>query len=149
MADDVTIAKPNRIPQIYGYTVCLIAVVAFLISINQVVDAAFSLANPLHSRFGGPESFSSFEAYEATRGERVTVPERNPAQRIDTASVETRRRQYEALRADRVDANRYRALRDLVSSGLILMLSIALFAWHWNWLRARAAEERAATARTA
>lgn len=149
MADDVTIAKPNRIPQIYGYTVCLIAVVAFLISTNQVVDAAFSLANPLHSRFGGPESFSSFEAYEATRGERMTIPERNPNQPIDTASIETRRRRYESLRADRVAANRFQAWRDLVSSGLILLISIALFAWHWSWLRARAAEERAATARTA
>lgn len=148
MNGDSTI-KPNRIPQIYGYTVCLIAVVAFLISINQVVDAGFLLANPLHSRFGGPESFSSFEAYEATRGERVTIPDRTAGQTVDTASVETRRRRYESLRADRISANRFQAWRDLVSSGLILILSIALFAWHWSWLRARAAEERATAPRTA
>ncbi len=145
MNGDRSIDKPNRIPQIYGYTVCLIAVVAFLISINGIVDATFTLANPLHGQYGGHEGLTSFESYEASRVER-TAPERVPA---DTTSSETRRRRFEALRADRIDANRLQAWRRLVGNGLTMVIAIALFAWHWTWLRARMAEERAAPARTA
>ena len=132
--------KPNRIPQLYGYTVCLIAVVAFLISINGIVDASFTLANPLHGQYGPMEGMVSFDAYEATRVERP-MPERNvPA---DTTSLETRRRRYEALRADRIESNRLQAWRRLVGSGLTMVIAVGLFAWHWGWLRARVAEERA------
>lgn len=144
--NDRSIDKPNRIPQIYGYTVCLIAVVAFLISINGVVDATFTLANPMHGPFGGHEGLTSFESYEASRVER-TMQDRNLP--VDTTSAETRRRRFEALRADRIDANRLQAWRRLVGSGLTMFIAIALFAWHWSWLRARMAEERAAPVRTA
>lgn len=138
--------KPNRIPQIYGYTVCLIAVVAFLISINGVVDASFTLANPMHGQYGHVDGLTSFEAYEASRVER-TSPDRNIPP--DTTSVETRRRRFEALRADRVGANRLQAWRRLVGNGLTMLIAVALFAWHWSWLRARMAEERATGGRGA
>jgi hypothetical protein len=137
--------KPNRIPQIYGYTVCLIAVIAFLISINGVVDASFTLANPMHGPYGHVEGLTNFESYEASRVERMTVPDRGvPA---DTTSVETRRRRFEALRTDRIEANRLQAWRRIVGSGLTMLIAVGLFAWHWSWLRARMAEERAAMAR--
>jgi hypothetical protein len=142
---DRPIDKPNRIPQIYGYTVCLIAVIAFLISVNGVVDASFTLANPLHGPYGQVEGLTNFESYEASRVERMTVPDRGaPA---DTTSVETRRRRFEALRTDRIEANRLQAWRRIVGSGLTMLIAIGLFAWHWSWLRARIAEERAAVAR--
>lgn len=146
MNTDRSAEKPNRIPQIYGYTVCLIAVVAFLISINGIVDATFTLANPLHGPYGHGDGLTSFESYEASRVDR-TVSDRNlPA---DTTSRETRRRRFEALRSDRIDANRLQAWRRLVGSGLTMLIAIALFAWHWSWLRTRAAEERAALDRGA
>jgi hypothetical protein len=136
--------KPNRIPQIYGYTVCLIAVVAFLISINGVVDASFTLASPMHAH-GYGEALASFDAFEASRTERMVMDPNAPR---DTTSEETRRRRFEALRADRIQSNRLQAYRRLVGSGLTMLIAVALFAWHWTWLRARAEEERAITART-
>jgi hypothetical protein len=142
MNSDRSTEKPNRIPQIYGYTVCLIAVVALLISVNGIVDASFTLANPLHGQYGHGDGLTSFESYEASRGERMTSDRNQPP---DTTSLETRRRRFEALRADRVDANRLQAWRRIVGSGLTMLIAIALFAWHWSWLRARAAEERAAS----
>jgi hypothetical protein len=146
MTSDRSTEKPNRIPQIYGYTVCLIAVVAFLISINGIVDASFTLANPMHGPYGHVDGLTTFESYEASRGER-TMSDRNAPP--DTTSLETRRRRFEALRADRMDANRLQAWRRAVGSGLTMLIAIALFVWHWGWLRARAAEERAASDRGA
>lgn len=141
-----SIEKPNRIPQIYGYTVCLIAVVAFLISINGIVDASFKLANPLHGQYGPFDMLTSFETYEASRREN-TVADRNAPP--DTTSLETRRRRFEVLRADRIAMNRLDAWQRLVGNGLTMLVAIGLFAWHWSWLRARAAEERAASDRRA
>jgi hypothetical protein len=133
--------KPNRIPQIYGYTVCLIAVVAVLISMNGIVDASFTLASPLHGPYGHGEALTSFESYEAMRMDRTTVDRNAPP---DTTSIDTRRRRFEILRADRIETNRLQAWRRLVGNGLTLLVAVALFAWHWRWLRMRAAEERAA-----
>ncbi len=138
MNNDRVAEKPNRVPQIYGYTVCLIAVVAFLISINGIVDATFTVANPLHGSYGHVEALTNFESYEATRVERMGDRNQPP----DTTSPETRRRRFEALRADRIAVNRLQAWRRLVGSGLTVLIAIGLFAWHWSWLRARAAEER-------
>lgn len=139
MNNDRSAEKPNRIPQIYGYLVCLIAVVALLISINGIVDASFTLANPLHGSYGHLEGMTSFESYEASRGERTIGDRTVPP---DTTSLETRRRRYEVLRADRIEMNRIGAWRRLVGNGLTMLIAIALFAWHWSWLRQRAAEER-------
>jgi hypothetical protein len=146
MNNDRSADKPNRIPQIYGYTVCLIAVVAFLISIKGIVDASFTLANPLHGSYGHFEGLSSFESYEATRSER-TMPDRNVPP--DTTSLETQRRRFEIVRADRIAMNRIEAWRRLVGNGLTMLIAIGLFAWHWSWLRERAVEERAAAHRGA
>jgi hypothetical protein len=134
--------KPNRIPQIYGYTVCVIAVVAVLISMHGIVDASFTLASPLHGQYGRGEGLTSFESYEAMRMDRMTV-DRNASP--DTTSIDTRRRRFEVLRADRIESNRLQAWRRIVGNGLTLLVAIALFAWHWKWLRTSAADERAAT----
>jgi hypothetical protein len=125
--------KPNRVRQLYGYTVCLIAVVAGLISTITALNNAFDLSNPLVAdRFGG-ENLGSFEAYKATRG--------GPAWRTDakaqpdTVSDATLRARYEALRADRIDRNTFQARKQLVTSLVVLLSAIVLFVAHWRWLR--------------
>jgi hypothetical protein len=45
------------------------------------------------------------------------------------------RARYEALRADQIARSRNDARRDLTSSLLVLLISCALFLWHWRWLR--------------
>ena len=42
--------QPRWIPQLYGYTVCLIAVVTILISRNSMVNNVFEFAEPEMSR---------------------------------------------------------------------------------------------------
>ena len=42
--------QPRWIPQLYGYTVCLIAVVTILISRNSIVNNIFEFAEPEMSR---------------------------------------------------------------------------------------------------
>ena len=41
--------KSFRVAQIYGYLVCLVAVITFLISITQLVNSMIDLTDPIHA----------------------------------------------------------------------------------------------------
>jgi hypothetical protein len=65
-----TMERPaTSIAQLYGYTICLIAVIIFLVSVHSIAEAVLTLGNPLASEFPGGASLSSFEAYKATYNE--------------------------------------------------------------------------------
>src|SRR5947209_10091376 len=105
--------RPNRVAQLYGYAVCLIAVVVFLTSANSFVENLFTAANPLRGggdRFGMQASVTSFEAYRATvnRDSRVTGPVASGANPPSLPDSVLRAR-YDVLRADRLDQARFDA----------------------------------------
>lgn len=126
-------ARSPRIAQWYGYTVCLVAVVTFLLSARGVVDDLFTLSNPLRSssRWGVP--LTSFEAYEATQD---MGPRRAPTDSVAPPTESELRRRYEALREDQISQSRFDATRGIVASLLMLLIAAGLFVWHWRWLRA-------------
>jgi hypothetical protein len=124
--------KSGRAWQWYGYAVCLTAVITGLICISNLIDHAFNLASPLASDYA-EGSLRSFEAYKATREQRMAPPDqRQPA---DTLSEESLRSRYAALRADRSAERRFRATKGLVTSLVLLIVAAVLFTTHWRWLR--------------
>lgn len=127
------VARSPRIAQWYGYTVCLVAVVTFLLSARGIVDDLFTIASPIRSdsRYGA--SLTSFEAFEATHN---MAPARIAGDSVPPPTEEELRRRYEALRADQISQARFDATRGIVTSLLMLLIASALFVWHWRWLRA-------------
>src|SRR4051794_25516612 len=131
--------RSDRVPQLYGYSVCLIAIVVMLVNISSIVNRSFTLADPLvgNPMYGwGGAVMTSFEAYKATV-DRVPRPmpataEVASAPKLTDAEL---RAQYEALRADQIARNQMEARRDITESVLMLLLAGALFAWHWRWVR--------------
>jgi hypothetical protein len=130
------------IAPLYGYVVCVVAVVTFLISTSGFVDAAFDRANPLQGRGGyygpGGGSMTSFEAFRATQMERPMRPSPTtglPASTGDTMTTEQQRVRYEALREDRIAQASFVATQRLVKHGLLMLLATLLFVTHWRWLR--------------
>lgn len=128
--------RPNRIAQWYGYSVCLVAVVVLLMTLTAMVNSLFTLANPLQGENDFGPSVSSFEAYRATHHQSpyMDPTEREAARRTPPTDAELRTR-YQALRADRIERNRYQAQRSLVSAGLLTLFAVGLFLFHWRWLR--------------
>src|SRR5919107_2193993 len=60
------VERPERVPQLYGYTVCLIALVWALTSLVGLVEHGLTLTDPLYERredFGIEPSVTSFEAF--------------------------------------------------------------------------------------
>lgn len=137
--------KPsNRVAQIYGYSVCLIAVIIFVFSLQNVTENLIGLSHPLQSAYGYGASLDSFEAYKATyTQDHPNVPfvsqdgaANRPAEKLSDAQL---RAQYEAVRASRISSETFRMTKDLTVSGIMLLVAIVLFALHWRWLRTQSA----------
>lgn len=41
--------KSNRMAQIYGYSVCLVAVITFIICVANIIPAIMDLSDPIHT----------------------------------------------------------------------------------------------------
>ena len=138
------VERPERVPQLYGYTACLVGLIWALTSAVALVGHILDLTDPALAKSSGFASFAepsvtSFEAFRATydRARRFSGPtEDKPASADSTPEPELRRR-YEALRADRIAQQRFQTRNGIVSSLLGLVLGSALFAFHWRWLRRR------------
>ena len=135
------VERPERVAQLYGYTVCLIAIVMALTSILAIVDASFDRAAPELAETGDwgwqEPSVSSFEAYRATLDRAQQFRTGSDAPKPDTVPEVELRRRFDALRADRIERVRFKARRSLVTNTLTLVLAAGLFAWHWRWVRRR------------
>jgi len=127
--------KPNRMAQLYGYTVCLIALVVALVSVSSILNAVFERANPLQSEMSFGTALTSFEAYKATYRREQAMLERGAPARPDTVSEATLRQQYDALVKDRVATVHYRTTKSLTTSAIFLLIALGLFFSHWRWVR--------------
>jgi hypothetical protein len=133
------VERPERVPQLYGYTVCLIALAIAIVSVTGIVGSAFDLTTPTianDSEFGFEPAVSSFEAYRSTYDrERRLTSNGNATVAVDTTPERILRQRYEALRNDRVERVIVRAHRALLTDSFGLLLAIVLFVIHWRWVR--------------
>jgi hypothetical protein len=133
------VERPERVPQLYGYSVCLIALAIAIVSITGIVGSAFDLTTPAmasDSDFGFEPSVTSFEAYRSTYDrERHLMPNGSATVAADSTPERILRQRYEALRNDRVERAVVRAHRSLITNSFGLLLAIVLFAIHWRWVR--------------
>jgi hypothetical protein len=133
-------SRATWIAPLYGYVVCIVAVVTFLVSVSGFVDAAFERSAPLLGRGGmyGPmgSSLGSFEAFQASYVDRRMMEHRSgDPMPTDTLSTDELRKRYVVLRADRIAQMSYSASQRLVKHGLLILLAIVLFVTHWRWLQ--------------
>jgi len=133
------VERPERVPQLYGYTVCLIALMWAVISVISIVENALSLSAPelrASSEYPWEPSVTSFEAFRTTydRTRQFSAPDPTQA-KLDSVPEAELRRRYEGLRADRIHRARYEARRDLIVASLSLLIAAGLFTFHWRWLR--------------
>ncbi len=123
-------AKSQRIgAQIYGYTVCLVAVITVLISVTSLVNAVIDLNDPLHSGWNpqGSPSLASFENY------KMDVLKSSPAAYMP--NDQTLKDMYTAAKADKIEAVTHQANRSFIIGGMLIIICGALFIGHWQWMR--------------
>jgi hypothetical protein len=135
------VERPERVPQLYGYTMCLIGLLWALSSVIGLVGSIQDLAAPAyHNRneFGIDPSITSFEAFRLTYDRARRFNGADPGEsKLDTVPDAELKRRYEVYRADRIAATEVEARQGIVTKGLSLLLAVGLFAFHWRWLRRR------------
>jgi hypothetical protein len=137
------VERPERVPQLYGYTACLVGLIWALTSIIGFVESLQALAAPAYhheNEFGFEPSITSFEAFRLTYDRARRYSSADPgASKLDSVPEAELRRRYETIRADRIASTEVEARQALVTKGLSLLLAAGLFAFHWRWLRRREA----------
>ncbi|MDP2724115.1 MAG: hypothetical protein Q8O72_15265 [Bacteroidales bacterium] len=130
--------KPNRMPQIYGYLVCLVTVITFIICLANIIPSIIDLGDPMHSRsmfsMQNSPSLASFENYKmdvlksSEKGGEGSVHSYIP-------DDQTIKAMYEAAKSERIQNVVHDSNRSIVVNSIIILVCIALFFTHWIWLK--------------
>lgn len=134
--------KPQRMPQIYGYLVCLVAVITVLICAATLVSAILDLGDPLHAGYtpAGTPSLASYDNY------RMDILKSVPRDGESTKTAylpddQTLRAMYEAAKDDKIQRERHDANRTIIIDIILIVICVVLFAMHWRWMRRLAKAE--------
>ncbi len=122
--------------QIYGYMVCLVAVITFLIAVTSLVNAVINLSDPLHSGWNreGSPSLSSFENFKmdvlktTQKGDESVKANYIP-------DDQTLRAMYDAAKNDKIQLVKHQSNGTIITSAIIILICIVLFISHWRWMR--------------
>jgi hypothetical protein len=106
--------------QVYGYTVCVVAVITFLIAISSVVGSVMDLGDPLHAGYtqSGAPSLASFDNYrmDVLKNQPSGAAAGNAAYTPDEAALHA---MFEAAKADKVSKVKHDADQSIIIGGLI------------------------------
>ncbi|ROL60358.1 hypothetical protein D9V86_09455 [Bacteroidetes/Chlorobi group bacterium ChocPot_Mid] len=123
------------IPHIYGYAVCLTAIIVFLISISQIIFAVINLSDPLHSGWQSNDSpsLASFENYKTD----ILNSCKNKSDLSDKYIPDdaTLRKMYTAAVNNKISYENHRNTSDLLVGIILIIISIFLFIYHWKWMK--------------
>lgn len=120
----------NKISPIYGYVVCLVSIIVILISMTAFINATFDYAQPAQSN-SYAYRFSSFETYKANNA--VTVKSDVSIEPAKLTDAELRSA-FDTEKATQLEQVKFSALKSIITSGFMILLSLVLFVWHWRWL---------------
>jgi len=122
--------RKQKIIQVYAVIVCVIAVITILISLSGLVSAYIDKSDPLAvTVYSGKDtpSLSSFENFKmdilkSTQKDQAYIPD-----------DQTLHKMFEEAKLDKIKTVEHRTQRDIIVSGMIMVIAIILFGSHW-WL---------------
>jgi hypothetical protein len=122
--------------QIYGYTVCLVSIITFLISISALVNAILNLGDPMHSGYtpAWSPSLASYESYKmdllktSQKGDEITKASYVP-------DDQTLRAMYEAAKDDKIQKVKHDSNGSIIVCSLLILIGALLFITHWRWMQ--------------
>lgn len=132
-----TMEKSQKVgAQIYGYAVCLTAVITFLISVTTLVNAILDLGDPLHAGWTPPEapSLASFENYKMDI--LKSIPKGDGAGQASYIPDDViLNGMFEAAKNDKIQSTRHNSMRSVMIGGILMVICIILFITHWRWMK--------------
>jgi hypothetical protein len=128
--------KNTKIAQIYGYLICLVAVITFLIAVTNLFNAGINLQDPLHAEgfYTGSGNLYSFEEYRLEKI-RTYQMSGDSLLRNSLPDAKALRQMFEDQRNNQLQLVKLKNWRAVVTHGVLLLVAIILFVIHWRWLR--------------
>ena len=130
--------KPKLIPQIYGYAVCLVSVITFLICITSIVNSLIDLSDPLHANSSYmAEKSASLASYDLYKIETLksVKSETGTTSASYVPDDKTLHSMYETAKAEKILSETHQIYRTVVVNSLLIVICIVLFITHWRWIR--------------
>lgn len=124
--------KSQKIQMIYGYAVCIVAVITFLISVTSVVYSLIDLTDPInaHRTYGKDvPSLASYDNYKID-----IIKSLDPKHNVELDDT-TLKSMYDAAKQDAISKVKHDAYRSIIVNSLLLLICIVLFTTHFIWMR--------------
>lgn len=120
--------KKTKIPQVYGYAVCIVAIITILISVADLITSVIDASDPLYA-WGDEQRISSFEnfkmdALKSGKNEASYVPDDS-----------TLRIMYEDAKNHKIRRVKHQTTKSIIVSSILIVISTTLFITHWIWMR--------------
>ena len=120
--------KKTKIPQVYGYAVCIVAIITILISVADLITSVIDSSDPLYA-WGDEERLSSFENFKVN----VLKSGKDDASFVPDES--TLRVMYEDAKNYKIRRVKHQTTKSTIVSSILIVISITLFITHWRWMR--------------
>lgn len=118
----------SKATQIYGYVVCVVCIITFLITLSSLISAIIDKSDPMRSTFQAELNMSSFESYKVDAMKAIST---DAAYIPADAELHT---MYSAAIEDLLARRNHMISRNITVSSIILVISIILFFIHWKWM---------------
>ncbi len=120
--------KKSKIPQVYGYAVCIVAIITILISVTVLINSVIDASDPLYA-WGDDQRLSSFEnfkvdALQSGKNEASYIPN------DDTLKV-----MFEDAKNYKIRRVKHQTTKSIIVSSILIVISVTLFITHWSWMR--------------
>ena len=126
--------KKQKIIQIYAVIICIVSIIAFLISMSGLVSSIIDRNDPLYAGRSDINlaSFENFkmDVLKSTQKDQVYIPDE-----------ETLRKMYEEAKEDKIKRVKHYTFRDIVVSSLVIFIALILFWSHWRLMKKMNYEE--------
>ena len=115
----------RSIIQIYAIVICIVAIIAFLISFSSLISSFIDYLDPLNAsrtevRLSSPEYFKMDLLKSATK-DQFYIP-----------SDEEIAKMYAAAKTQHIEGLMHRTYRSFIVSSIFIFVSLALFFIHWK-----------------
>ncbi len=120
--------KKSKVQQVYGYIICIVAVITTLISIGIFIDNYLDYKNPLYS-WGYDKSLSSFENY------KMEVVKNYQADSSIFPDNETLEQMFEDAKNQKIHSIHHQSSKTMIVNLILIIISVVLFTSHWIWLK--------------
>jgi hypothetical protein len=130
--------KSNNVAKIYGYLVCLVAVITFIICIANLVNAFIDKGDPIHAdRYSYGQSAPNLASYETYKMDilKDTKKESDTTKISFIPDEQTMKAMYEAAKNEKIQASMHNIKKEITVNLILIVVCIVLFGIHWTWMK--------------